>query len=62
MMPRAAGIFLSAKENDMIRFLQKRDQNSGNQQLLQKYKEKHILKFIQFPIFSKEMKLIFHMN
>ena len=37
-------------------------QNNENQQLLQKHKEKYTLKHIQLPIFSKDLKLIFHTN
>ena len=37
-------------------------QNNENQQLLQEYKEKYILKHIQLPIFSKNLKLTFHAN
>ena len=41
---------------------QEHRQNNENQQLLQKHKEKYTLKHIQLPIFSKDLKLIFHTN
>ena len=37
-------------------------QNNENQQLLQEYKEKYILKHIQLLIFSKGLKLTFYTN
>ena len=37
-------------------------QINENQKLLQEHKEKYILKHIQLPTFSKDLKLTFHTN